>query len=259
MNQFLTRIIEAKKKEVADLKGSKKGRQLELILQEEHAVSKKMEKALSQDGLSVIAEVKRRSPSAGNLASISDPSELAQTYQRAKASAISVLTDGPYFGGSLQDLESIVKNVKTTSVMRKDFIIDPIQLAETRLTGAGVVLLIVTVLQHETAAFLQATRRLGLEALVEVHDEAEIEIAVKAGAAIIGVNNRNLKTFETDLKTAESLISYIPKNVVKVAESGIKTAEDAKRMKAAGYDAILVGEALVKSESPAQWIQSLNV
>jgi indole-3-glycerol phosphate synthase len=202
-------------------------------------------------GSSVIAEVKRRSPSKGALADIPDPAELAAAYERGGAAAISVLTEQRRFGGSLADLRT-VRAAVPTPLLRKDFMVTPYQLHEARAAGADLVLLIVAALDDDTLARLhQEARALGLTALVEVHDEGEIARALAVGAELVGVNARNLKTLEVDPDTFGRLAALLPDTVVKVAESGITGPEDAARYAAEGADVVLVGEALVKDGDPA--------
>lgn len=206
--------------------------------------------------LAVIGEIKRRSPSKGLISDIKDPALLSRHYNEAGAAAISVLTDGPGFGGSMADLEAVVKEQARKKgqfpgpsvVLRKEFIIDPVQIAEAAVAGAHAVLLIVAALgEARTGELLAETHRLGLDAIVEVHDEPELAAAVAVGAEIIGVNNRDLRTFEVSLQTAERLRAGIPEGVLAVAESGIEECLDAWRVRDMGYSAILVGEALVKA------------
>ncbi len=214
--------------------------------------------ALSAPGLSVIAEVKRRSPSRGSLAADLDPVLQSKRYAEGGASAISVLTEPSHFGGSNADLEA-VRNSVSVPTLRKDFTLDPVQIWEAKAIGAGAVLLIVAILDDDTLAALHAEASLaGLAALVEVHSEEEAERALAIGAEIIGVNNRDLSTFETDLATAERIAPLIAGVAVKVGESGIHTAPDARRMAAAGYDAVLVGESLVRSQDPSALIRQLR-
>lgn len=214
--------------------------------------------ALASPGLQVIAEIKRRSPSAGDLARRLDPVEQAISYEQGGAAAISVLTEPEYFAGSVTDLQQ-VKQAVGLPVLRKDFIVDTRQVEESRVIGADALLLIVAALETELlGALLEECRRTGIQALVEAHDESEAEVAVAAGAEIIGVNNRNLETFETDLAVAERIAPRLPSDTVRVAESGLANADGARRMMTAGYDAILVGEALVRSADPASLIQKLR-
>ena len=201
-------------------------------------------------GSSVIAEVKRRSPSKGDLADIPDPAVLAGEYAAGGAAAISVLTERRRFGGSLDDLGA-VRAAVDTPILRKDFIVTDYQLVEARAAGADLALLIVAALDDDTLRSLHDTARdLGLTVLVEVHDEPETERAVALGAELIGVNARNLKTLAVDNDTFGRLAPLIPDDRVKVAESGIFGAEDVKRFVAEGARAVLVGEALVKDGDP---------
>ncbi len=200
--------------------------------------------------LAVIAEVKRSSPSKGALADIPDPSALAAQYAAGGASAISVLTERRRFNGSLADLEA-VRAAVDTPLLRKDFIVTDYQLWEARAAGADLALLIVASLTDDELTALMATAKsLGLTALVEVHTPDETRRAVDAGAPLIGVNNRNLQTLDVDLAQFERLVGLIPGNVVKVAESGILSVDDVRRVSDAGADVILVGEALVKHGDP---------
>ena len=214
--------------------------------------------ALRADGLGVIAEIKRASPSAGEIAPDLDPVGLARDYQAGGAAAISVLTEPDHFRGSLEDL-SRVRDTVQIPVLRKDFILDPAQIYEARAAGADAVLLIVSILEQDRLqAFLGLTGQLGMSALVEAHDADEIAIAVGADADVIGINNRDLKTFAVDLGTAERLRGLIPAGVVAVAESGIRSAGDATRMAEAGFDAVLVGQAAASSGDPAGFVRGLR-
>lgn len=206
--------------------------------------------------LTVIAEVKRRSPSKGKIGDVKDPGLLSRVYYEAGANAISVLTDLEGFGGTLDDLKQVVETQSTFKgnypepcpVLRKDFTIDEIQIAEAAAAGASAVLLIVAALGKEkTKELLDATHAFGLDALVEVHDEDELKIALDAGAEIVGVNNRDLRTFDVSLDTAMRLVELIPEHVVKIAESGIAQYIDAWRLRDVGYNAVLVGESLVRA------------
>lgn len=209
-------------------------------------------------GLSVIAEVKRRSPSAGDLAVTLDPSDQARRYAAGGAAAISVLTEPHYFGGSLEDLAT-VRLATDLPVLRKDFMLNEAQIWESRTAGADAVLLIAAVLGgRRLPVMLEAVAAASMTALVEVHDEAEAERAVAAGASVVGVNNRDLGSFVTDLAVAERLSGRLANVAVRVAESGVRTAVDAARMAAAGYDAVLVGEALVRSEDPTRLIRAFR-
>lgn len=214
--------------------------------------------ALRQPRLALIAETKRRTPTMGLLAEPYDPAALARTYAEAGADAISVLCQETSFGGEPGHLAAVRARAGGVPVLRKDFVTTEHQLLEARVLGADAALLIVGALSRDRLESLLATvRRLGLEALVEVHDEAETELALAAGATIIGVNHRDLTTFTVDLGITERLRPLIPGDRVVVAESGIHGAPDAARMRAAGADAILVGELLMRAPEPAAVVRSL--
>lgn len=214
--------------------------------------------ALAVPGMSVIAEVKRRSPSRGDLAPDLDPAIQAGRYAAGGAAAISVLTEPEFFGGSAGDLTTVVRKTGIP-VLRKDFILDESQIWEARSWGASAVLLIVAALDDaQLTDLIGSAAEVGLDALVEVHDTEEARRAVDAGAEIVGVNNRDLRDFSVDLATAEKVAPLLADVEVTVAESGIFVGADAKRMAAAGYDAVLVGEALVKAEDPAALIEELR-
>ena len=209
-------------------------------------------------GVSVIAEVKRRSPSKGALADIPDPADLARAYARGGAAAISVLTEPHRFGGTLADLVA-VRAAVDTPLLRKDFIVTDYQLVEARAAGADLALLIVAALDDDDLRRLHDTaRELGLTVLVEIHDEAEAERAVAIGAALIGVNARNLKTLAVDDQVFGRLAAQLPDDVVLVAESGISGPADVARLAGQGAQAVLVGEALVKDGDPEGAVQALR-
>ncbi len=216
-----------------------------------------LSRALSGPEVAVIAEVKRRSPSAGELDTHLDPARLAGIYAANGAAAISVLTDERYFGGTLEDLAAVRREVDVP-VLRKDFVINEYQVMEARAHGADVVLLIVRALDKDYLAdLLEYTRELRMEALVEVHDEAELETALDCGAPIIGVNNRDLATFHTDLEVTRRLAPLVPDEHLLVSESGIRTREQVQSLKALGVAAVLVGESLVRSGDPAAKLREL--
>lgn len=197
--------------------------------------------------LAVIAEVKRRSPSKGDLNLNLDAGALAATYAASGATCVSVLTDHDFFGGSRQDLES-VSQVINLPLLRKDFTVSPNDVCDARLMGADCVLLIVAALDiRELQDFYSLGKEIGLDVLVEVHTEAELDVAIALGADMIGVNQRNLSTFVVDDQIAAKMSARIPRSVVKVAESGVRGAADARALRLAGYDAVLVGESLVVS------------
>jgi indole-3-glycerol phosphate synthase len=212
---------------------------------------------LRQPGVSVIAEVKRSSPSAGNLANIDDPAQLARDYEAGGAAVISVLTEQRRFNGSLDDLR-VVRASVDVPVLRKDFVVSPYQIWEARAAGADMVLLIVAALeQNVLIALLERTESLGMAALVEVHDDEEAARAVDAGARIIGVNARNLKTLEVDRDTFARVAPALPETSIKIAESGVRGPHDLLAVAAAGADAVLVGEGLVKQDNPRQAVADL--
>ena len=200
------------------------------------------------DTLAVIAEIKKASPSAGVIAKSFDPVEIAKNYERAGANAISVLTDSKFFHGSLEHLRN-VRNAVSLPLLRKDFIWDRAQIAESAANGADAILLIVAALtQDQLVRLLKGAKEFRLDALVEVHSVDELQRALEAGAEIVGINNRNLTTFDVDLAVTEKLCRDIPDEIILVSESGIKTPQDTARMKACGVDAILVGEALMRGD-----------
>ncbi len=205
---------------------------------------------LRDDGkLALIAEVKKASPSAGVIATDFDPAEIAQNYARAGAEAISVLTDEEYFQGHLDHLRA-VREVVRLPVLRKDFVLDELQILEAAAAGADAILLIVAALaQEELVRLLACAATCQLDALVEVHSLAELERALETDAEIIGINNRNLATFEVDLAVTETLAEEVPKEIVLVSESGIRTAADLARIKDSGVNAVLIGEALMRAQS----------
>ena len=214
--------------------------------------------AFREPGSSVIAEVKRRSPSKGDLAAIPDPAALAAAYAAGGAAAISVLTEERRFGGSLEDLRA-VRAAVDVPVLRKDFIVTPYQLVEARAAGADLALLIVAALDDEELTRLHdEARELGLTVLVEVHDEQETERAVEIGAELIGINARDLKTLEVDVDTFGRLAHRVPDDRVLVAESGITGPADVKRFVGEGARAVLVGEALVRDGAPREAVAAMT-
>lgn len=213
----------------------------------------------SAEGVQVIAEVKRASPSKGPLADIVDPAELARVYEGSGAAVVSVLTEQRRFHGSLADLDAVRAAVRIP-VLRKDFVVTPYQLWEARAHGADLALLIVAALeQHELSELTQLAGELGLTVLTEVHDEQEIERALAVNASVIGINARNLKTLEVDRGTFARLAPLVPEGVVRIAESGIRGPEDVSALGAQGADAVLVGEALVTGRrGPGPMLTSLR-
>jgi len=208
--------------------------------------------------LAVIAEVKRRSPSKGVLDAELDPAQVAADYEAGGAACLSVLTDGEFFGGSALDLRS-ARAACTLPVLRKDFTVCAADVCDTRLMGADAVLLIVAALSdEELVSFLGLAQELSLDALVEVHDAAELERALDAGAELVGVNQRDLRTFSVDHERAARLVESIPPEVVAVAESGIGSGDEVRRLADAGYQAVLVGESLVRAPDRPSAVRALS-
>lgn len=209
--------------------------------------------------LAVIAEIKRRSPSKGDLKVNLDPSELAKIYEESGASCVSVLTDEEFFGGSRSDLIAARESIGIP-VLRKDFTVSLKDVCDARLMGADCVLLIVAALSvDELKSMHRLAEDLGLDVLVEVHDEPELESAMECGARLVGVNQRDLKTFAVDRARAIRMAPLMPADVVKVAESGVVGPDDARELRAAGYHAVLVGESLVRSTAPGESLRDLLV
>ena len=209
------------------------------------------------DHLAVISEIKRRSPSKGDLNADLDPAEMAAAYERGGASCLSVLTDAEFFGGSVADLQA-ARGACSLPVIRKDFTVRSHDVVDARLMGADCVLLIAAALDPSELAEMHALAiEIGLDALVEIHDEPELEVALQADARLVGVNQRDLVTFQVDHERAVRMAGIIPDHVVKVAESGVRGGADARSLEAAGYDAVLVGETLVTSGDPAASIREL--
>jgi len=216
--------------------------------------------ALRSNHIQLIAEVKKASPSRGVIRPDFNPVEIAQTYASNGASAISVLTEGRYFQGSLNHLREIRNALgsKRLPLLRKDFIYDPYQVYESRAYGADSLLLIVAILKPEKLKeLLQLSQQLGMSCLVEVHNEAELQIALRSGAEIIGINNRDLTTFTVDLSTTERLRPLIPPDRIVVSESGIKDRSDMEKMREWGVDAVLIGESLVSAPNIAAKMKEL--
>lgn len=209
--------------------------------------------------LAVIAEIKRRSPSKGDLNADLDPRQMARSYQTGGASCLSVLTDGPHFGGSVNDLQS-AREACSLPVLRKDFTVDVRDVLDARIMGADCVLLIAAALSaDEMRTFLDVARSADIDALVEIHDERELEVAINAGASIIGVNQRDLITFAVDHERAVRMGSLIPSDCLRIAESGVRGVNDARSLREAGYDAVLVGEHLVTAPDPAAALTELCI
>jgi indole-3-glycerol phosphate synthase len=258
MVAILDQIVAATRSRVADARRSADLDQLECKAQEH--VPRGFRRALAtrnQSGAAIIAELKKASPSRGLIRANFDVEDLAEKLETAGAAALSVLTDEEFFQGSLENLRYASAHTKLPC-LRKDFIIDEFQLLEARASCADAVLLIVAVLsQAELIALNAQARALGLDVLCEAHDEEELRRAVDAGCDLIGVNNRNLRTFKVDPQTAFRLAELIPKDVVSVAESGIDSGADIARLRSAGYKAFLIGESLMKAQSPGEALRTL--
>ncbi len=260
MAAILERIVAATRARVAE---ARRGADVRLLAQRaESHVPRGFRRALqakSREGVAVIAELKKASPSKGLIRAEFRPAELARELEAAGAAALSVLTDEEFFQGSLRNLWEASAAV-AIPCLRKDFIVDEFQLVEARAHGADAVLLIVAALSAQELTFLAAgARRYRLDVLCEVHDGEELQRALDAGFDLIGVNTRDLRTFKVDLETAFALAGRFPANVVRVAESGIHLAEDVARLRGAGYDAFLVGESLMRAASPGEALRRLLV
>jgi indole-3-glycerol phosphate synthase len=216
------------------------------------------ETALQTKSISFICEVKKASPSKGIIAEDFPYLQIAKEYEMAGASAISVLTEPEFFKGKNEYLQDIAKEVKIP-LLRKDFIIDEFQIYEAKFLGASAVLLICAILENEKLKrYIELAHSIGLSALVETHSKTEVENALNAGAKIIGINNRNLKTFEVNLQTTKELCELIPNNIIKVSESGIQTPEDMQFLASCGVNAVLIGESFMRAKDKKQFISQLS-
>lgn len=253
MSTILDTIIEQKKLEVARLKeqGTKGERQIPV---------RSFTAQLNNQHMNIISEIKRASPSKGIINADVNPIKQAKEYERLGASAISVLTDEQFFKGSMKDLQDVATSV-SLPVLCKDFMIDELQIDEAYINGASIILLIVAALSNERLHSLyKHAKQLGLEVLVEVHDEGEMKQALELGASVIGVNNRNLKTFDVDLETTGRLASLIEnKETVLIAESGLQTGQDVAQVEKLGASVILVGETLMRAEDLSSTFSELQV
>lgn len=258
----LSEIMEWKRREIADRIRVVDDSELEAFHRSQ-TPNRFIEALRAPTGLAVISEIKRRSPSAGQIKALGASTEQAETYLSSGADCLSILTDEKYFGGQLADLESVTRKFadeqRGIPCLRKDFMLHPIQALEAAQAGAAAILIIVRALNDdEIKALREAADLAGLDALYEIHSEAELERAVAHDARIIGVNNRDLAIFKTDLAFSERLIPQFPQDVVAVSESGIWTGEDARRVRDAGAKAILVGEALMKADSTSDLIRDFH-
>ena len=256
---ILDKIVEVKRLAVERLRKEVSLRELEGLIAAQ-SLPRSLSSVLTKDGISLIAEVKKASPSRGVLAQVFDPVALAKTFAENGAGAISVLTETPHFQGSLEHLKAIKEALEGNCppVLRKDFIFDTYQVYESRAWGADVLLLITAILdRNQIAGLLTLSRELGIECLVEVHNEAEVKTALSGGAEIIGINNRDLATFKVDIATTRRLRPLIPIGKLVVAESGIFTSEDVARLEGWGVDGILVGEALITAKDVGAKVREL--
>lgn len=250
MPDVLRKICDVKRGEIDELRTRDRDR---LRRQAEHQPPPRgfRDALTASDRLSLIAEIKKGSPSAGIIREEFDPAAIARSYAEGGAACLSVLTDAPFFCGHLEHLQQ-AREAADLPALRKDFILDEVQVTESRAAGADCVLLIAAVLERDALArLLAACRKWKMDALVEVHDERELGLALEAGADMVGVNNRDLRTFEVDLEVSRRLADRIPHQVVAVSESGIGGREDARRVHSWGYDAVLVGEHLMRQDDPA--------
>jgi indole-3-glycerol phosphate synthase len=254
---FLTKIIEKKKEEIAQAQGlvpESTLRQKAEIPRKSRGFFKKLQSA---GGVNIIAEIKRASPSKGLICPNLDPLAYASAYEQGGAAALSVLTDQFYFQGGPEDLKTARKGV-SLPVLRKDFLISSYQIYESSVMGADAILLIVRILSlSQLKDYLSLASSLGLDVLTEVHSEKEIEIAARAGAKLVGINNRNLQSFETNIGNAIRMVSLLEPYQIPVAESGIRSRDDIRQLQDAGIWNFLIGESLVRAENPAVFLRSL--
>lgn len=259
---FLSTIIERKRQRVETAKGSVSPEAVRLMAQQSRrtATPHALVDALRDKGrTNIIAEFKRRSPSKGEIRPAADPVNIARAYELAGAAAVSVLTEEDYFDGSLDDLRA-VRQAITLPILRKDFIVEEYQVYESAAAGADSLLLIVAALDDETLGRLRRLTEdeLGMDALVEVHTREEMDRAARCGANLIGVNNRDLVTFEVSLETSVQLAASAADGAVLVSESGIESAEDIYRLRALGYRAVLIGETLMRADDPQNMLRELT-
>jgi len=257
MADILERIVASKREEIA----AAKTRMPESVLREQaqyRADRRPFLENLKRPGVNIIAEIKRASPSKGLICPDLDPARNARAYEAGGAAALSVLTDGPFFKGCPKDLAA-ARGAASLPVLRKDFMIDPYQFHEAAAMGADAVLLIVRILSLEKIRdFLALSDGLGLAALVEVHDAREADTALAAGALLIGINNRDLSSFHTDLGRSADMAVCLGPEIIRVAESGIRGPEDVRRLRHAGFANFLVGESCVRAPDPAAFIRALR-
>jgi indole-3-glycerol phosphate synthase len=262
MGYLLAEILRRKREDVAELLRTRTEDSIRnnALRVRERAEPHRLRKTLAAKNpeLKIIGEYKRRSPSKGIIRENLPPADVASIYQKAGACAISVLTEKHFFGGSIEDLREI-RAATSLPLLRKDFIIHPVQLFEAAEAGADAVLLIVAALDDEALQKLRSIseKELGLDALVEVHTKEEMDRAANCGAQIIGINNRDLTTFEVSLSTSEALVRSAPEKALLISESGLKTGEDLNRLRTLGFDGFLIGETLMQSDNPGDALRKL--
>jgi len=255
-SSILDKIIETKKKEVADAARTTPMEQLKEQAAA-HPECRSFLKPFRRRGVNIIAEIKRASPSKGIISQHLDAAQQARQYQKGGAAALSILTDEPFFQGCLEDLKQ-ARQATTLPVLRKDFLIDPYQVYEARAAGADAILLIVRVLDEERLGeLLELSTALNMDALVEIHSGEDLKKASRIGATLIGINNRDLSSFDTDINTAVGLVDRLMPDQVPIAASGITGPDDIRRNLAAGIHNFLIGESLVRSKNPADFLRVL--
>ena len=253
---ILSRIVEKKKAEVATSQARLPEAELRNSIQADRE-KRPFLKQFELPGVNIIAEIKRASPSKGDICPGLDPAIYASAYEQGGAAALSVLTDETFFKGSAEDLKK-ARAATTLPVLRKDFLISEYQFYESAVLGADAVLLIVRILsQTQLGDYLKLCEELNLDALVEVHSEKEIEAASQAGARLVGINNRNLRSFETNIETAARMVSFLEPHQIPIAESGIRSRSDIEALGNSGIHNFLIGESLVRASSPKDFLQSL--
>lgn len=255
---FLALIVSNKREEIARAKTQRPLATLQNLAGQQPAAHDFRQALTAGKNVAVIAEMKKASPSAGTLREDFDPIALAQSYERQGAAALSILTDNKFFGGHLENLRQ-ARIVSALPILRKDFILEPYQVFEARAYGADAILLIMALLDRsQLFELMLVAAEIGLQALVEVHNEAEIDRALLAGANLLGINNRDLKTFTVTLETTARLSKLIPSSCVRVAESGIKSRQNVERLAACGIDAVLVGSHLMRQADPGAALVELT-
>lgn len=257
MDNILQRIAATKRREVEAAKRVIAPDEMARMARLTTRLTASLRQSIKTTPGGIIAEFKRRSPSRGEIAPMADVTEVIEGYTQAEAAGCSVLTDTAYFGGSLADL-NVARSVTTLPLLRKEFIVDSYQIGQARVNGADAILLIAALLSPgEIAGFTAAAHDLGLEVLLELHNPSELA-SIDPSIDLIGINNRDLTTFSTDLSASMAMIDSLPANAVKIAESGIKTPADMKRLRDAGFDGFLIGEALISTPDPAMTLKKFT-